>query len=68
MMDRATVQPVWEIAALLRQARPDWSFMEIAAGGHMSPLSHPAVVNPLVRAFLQKPAAVAREVPVLAAR
>jgi pimeloyl-ACP methyl ester carboxylesterase len=68
MMDRATVQPVWEIAALLRQARPDWSFMEIAAGGHMSPLSHPAVVNPLVRAFLQKPVAAARPVPAVAAR
>jgi pimeloyl-ACP methyl ester carboxylesterase len=66
MMDRATVQPVWEIASLLRQACPDWSYMEISAGGHMSPLTHPAVVNPLMRAFLERP--VARPVPVLAAR
>src|SRR5262249_20859808 len=53
MMDRDTVLPIFEITALLRRACPAWSYMEIAAGGHMSPLTHPAVVNPLVRAFLQ---------------
>jgi pimeloyl-ACP methyl ester carboxylesterase len=68
MMDRATVQPVWEIASLLRHACPDWSYMEIAAGGHMSPLTHPAVVNPLVRSFLQRPVATARLTPAVAAR
>jgi pimeloyl-ACP methyl ester carboxylesterase len=66
MMDRGTVLPIFEITAILRRACPMWSYMEIAAGGHMSPLTHPAVVNPLVRAFLQRPIGPARHAAVLA--
>jgi pimeloyl-ACP methyl ester carboxylesterase len=66
MMDRDTVLPIVEIAALLRKACPRWTYMEIAAGGHMSPLTHPAVVNPLVAAFLRQPLETDRFARVLA--
>jgi pimeloyl-ACP methyl ester carboxylesterase len=50
--DPHTVRPIREITALLRQACPAWTYREIAAGGHMAPLSRPDLVNPIVRSFL----------------
>ncbi len=49
---RDTVLPIREIAAILRLACPQWTSEEIASGGHLAPLSHPELVNPLVKAFL----------------
>ena len=43
---RAIVQALW------RQAGPDWELTNIPQAGHMSPLTHPHVVNPIVRGFL----------------
>jgi carboxypeptidase C (cathepsin A) len=39
------------VDALLR-ARPDWASASISEGGHMAPVSHPELVNPLIRAFI----------------
>jgi pimeloyl-ACP methyl ester carboxylesterase len=52
IMDSNTVLPIREIHELLRQVCPMWSFAEVNAGGHMAPLIHPEVINPLVRSFL----------------
>jgi pimeloyl-ACP methyl ester carboxylesterase len=53
--DPSTVRPIREITELLRQSCPIWTYKEIAAGGHMAPLTHPDLINPLVRAFLRLP-------------
>ena len=52
MTDPATRRPIRAIAEILAQARPDWTFLDIPAGGHMAPLTRPDLVNPMVRAFL----------------
>ncbi len=46
-------RPSREIAQLFREKCPDWSVMRIAEGGHMAPLTHPQVVNPLITGFLR---------------
>jgi pimeloyl-ACP methyl ester carboxylesterase len=50
--DPSTRRPIREIVDILGQACPQWSFRLIAEGGHMAPLTHPELVNPIVRAFL----------------
>lgn len=45
-------RPSREIAQLFREQCPDWSVVRIADGGHMAPLTHPEVVNPLICGFL----------------
>jgi pimeloyl-ACP methyl ester carboxylesterase len=52
VMDSNTVLPIREIHELLLQACPQWVYREVDAGGHMAPLTHPEVINPLVRSFL----------------
>jgi pimeloyl-ACP methyl ester carboxylesterase len=47
-----TKRPIREIVELFVDACPHWSFKEIAEGGHMAPLSHPELVNPIVTEFL----------------
>jgi pimeloyl-ACP methyl ester carboxylesterase len=53
VFDPAGVSPVREIAAILRRSCPGWTFAETPSGGHMAPLTHPDLVNPLVYSFLQ---------------
>lgn len=48
-----TWPPLAAIAGRLREARPDWDYVELAEGGHMAPLTRPERVNPLVAGFLQ---------------
>ncbi len=43
-----------EIAQLFEEQCPNWSVVRIADGGHMAPLTHPEVVNPLIAGFLQE--------------
>ncbi len=50
--DPGTVLPIREIAEILRQASPGWTYREIAGGGHMAPLTRPDLVNPAVAALL----------------
>ena len=50
--DRATRLPVREIVELFAQACPHWNFQFVAEGGHMAPVTHPDLVNPIVREFL----------------
>jgi hypothetical protein len=53
--DPNTVRPIREITELLRESCPMWTYKEIAAGGHMAPLTRPDLINPLVRSFLRLP-------------
>ena len=50
--DPATRRPIQEIVALLAASCPRWTFRTVAVGGHMAPLTHPQLVNPLIRQFL----------------
>ena len=47
-----TKRPIREIIELFMVACPHWTFKEIPEGGHMAPLFHPHLVNPIVRDFL----------------
>src|ERR1700730_17287735 len=50
--DPGTVLPIREIAELLHRSCPGWTYMEVPGAGHMAPLTHPEVINPLVVSFL----------------
>lgn len=50
--DPQTVRPILEIIELMRSATT-WRFETLAEGGHMAPLTHPDLVNPLVERFLE---------------
>ena len=43
-----------EIAQLFAEKCPNWSVVRIGEGGHMAPLTHPEVVNPLIANFLKE--------------
>jgi pimeloyl-ACP methyl ester carboxylesterase len=47
-------RPLAVLAKLLLDARPDWQFASIGEGGHMAPVTHPHLVNPIVEAFLAR--------------
>jgi pimeloyl-ACP methyl ester carboxylesterase len=47
-----TKRPIREIAELFFSACPNWSFKEVASCGHMAPLTHPDLINPIVSEFL----------------
>jgi pimeloyl-ACP methyl ester carboxylesterase len=47
-----TVRPIREIVELMRDATT-WQTTTIPRLGHMAPLSHPDLVNPIVAKFLQ---------------
>ncbi len=50
--DKSTRLPIREIIEIFAEACPHWSFRFIAEGGHMAPLTHPEIINPIVREFL----------------
>ena len=50
--DTGTRRTIRELVALFAEACPHWTFRTISGGGHMAPLTHPELVNPIVRAFL----------------
>ena len=52
MTDAAPRAPLREIAAMLEHACPHWTFHALTVGGHMAPLTHPEVVNPVIARFL----------------
>jgi hypothetical protein len=51
--DSAGVLPTREIAAILRQSCPDWTFATVRGAGHMAPITRPDLINPLVCSFLE---------------
>ena len=47
-----TPRPSRELVEVLLQACPAWEFASIFDGGHMAPLTHPQIVNPIIKGFL----------------
>lgn len=47
-----TRRTILEIVEILSRASPGWRFAQLLEGGHMAPLTHPDLVNPIVRGFL----------------
>ena len=47
-----TTRPSREIADLLSLAGAGWEFARVIRGGHMSPLTRPELVNPVIAQFL----------------
>jgi pimeloyl-ACP methyl ester carboxylesterase len=50
-----TTRPARELVEVLSKACSDWEFRRVPDGGHMAPLTHPDVVNPIIGAFLDHP-------------
>src|SRR5258708_915078 len=50
--DAATARPIREIVEIFARACPHWTFRTISGGGHMASLTHPDLINPIVREFL----------------
>jgi pimeloyl-ACP methyl ester carboxylesterase len=50
--DAATRRPIREIAEIFAKACTHWTFRTVTGGGHMAPLTHPDLINPIVREFL----------------
>jgi len=50
--DAATRPPIREIVEIFAKACPHWTFRTITGAGHMAPLTHPDLINPIVREFL----------------
>ena len=50
--DAGTRLPIREIVALFAKTCPHWTFYTIPEGGHMTPLTRPDLINPVVRKFL----------------
>jgi pimeloyl-ACP methyl ester carboxylesterase len=49
---RDTTRPILEIVELMREACPAWDYVELPEGGHMAPMSHPQLVNPIIANYL----------------
>jgi pimeloyl-ACP methyl ester carboxylesterase len=49
---RDTKRTISEIVELMREACPGWSYVQLPEGGHMAPISHPQLVNPIIADFM----------------
>ena len=52
LFDPSAVPAIREIVAMFREFCPWWRFEEIPGTGHMAPVTHPEIVNPIVASFL----------------
>jgi pimeloyl-ACP methyl ester carboxylesterase len=48
---KASTMGIYEI---FKQICPHWEFQELTEGGHMAPVTHPELVNPIIVEFLGK--------------
>ena len=53
--DSRSALPIREITAILRRACHAWAYYDVPGAGHMAPLTHPDLINPLVRRFFLAP-------------
>jgi pimeloyl-ACP methyl ester carboxylesterase len=53
MHDTDTRRPILEIVGILEDACPHWTFKRISSAGHMAPLTHPELVNPIIEEFIR---------------
>ncbi|NCW60975.1 MAG: hypothetical protein EBW07_07045, partial [Rhodobacteraceae bacterium] len=47
-----TVTSILELQALFQSKIPQWHYHKYAEGGHMAPLTHPHIINPLIEEIL----------------
>jgi len=47
-----TTRPSREVVELLVDAQSHWEIARVSEAGHMAPLTHPQVVNPIIRRYL----------------
>lgn len=52
MHDADSRRTILEIVEILKDACPHWAFTRIDGGGHMAPLTHPDLVNHIIREFI----------------
>jgi len=52
LSDKHTRFPIQEIIDIFVQVCPQWTFRTISEGGHMAAYTHPELVNPIIREFL----------------
>jgi pimeloyl-ACP methyl ester carboxylesterase len=52
MSSARTTRPSRELVDVLLDVCLDWEFAMTWVGGHMAPLTHPQLVNPIIRSFL----------------
>ena len=53
LMSEDTVQSIKGINSLLKSKIPDWSYVNYGDGGHMAPLTHAHIINPLIEKILK---------------
>ena len=53
--DTGTRRSIRELVEVFAEACPHWTLRSISGGGHMAPLTHPEIVNPIIREFLDLP-------------
>jgi len=46
------VTSILELQALFQSNIPQWQYHKYAEGGHMAPLTHPHIINPLIEEIL----------------
>ena len=54
MYDADARRTVREIVEILEDACPHWTFKRVTGGGHMAPLTHPELVNQIIREFIER--------------
>ena len=53
LMSEDTVQSIKDINSLFQSKIPGWSYMSYGDGGHMAPLTHAHIINPLIEKVLE---------------
>tara|TARA_B100000902_G_scaffold138118_1_gene136333 strand:- start:186 stop:971 length:786 start_codon:yes stop_codon:yes gene_type:complete len=53
LMSEYTVQSIKGINSLFQSKIPDWSYVNYSDGGHMAPLTHANIINPLIEKVLK---------------
>jgi pimeloyl-ACP methyl ester carboxylesterase len=51
---KETTASTMGIYEIFQQICPHWEFQQVSEGGHMAPVTHPHLVNPIILGFLEK--------------
>ena len=53
LMSQNTVQSIKDINSLFKSKIPEWRYIKYSEGGHMAPLTHSYIINPLIEKVLK---------------
>jgi pimeloyl-ACP methyl ester carboxylesterase len=48
-----TREPIKSICEIFEELCPHWQFQQVSEGGHMAPVTHPDLVNPIIMEFVK---------------